>query len=165
MAAFVGQLAHESALFSRLEENLTYSTAERLMEVWPSVFPTQEAARPFVKNPAALAEKVYGGRMGNKVAGDAFKYRGRGLIQLTGKEAYVAYMMASGSDAVNNPDALLKPACAADSAGWFWSKNGCNAFADKRDWTGLTRRINGGTKGFTVRIALTQKAMKALGVS
>jgi putative chitinase len=162
-AAFLGQIAHESSALTQLEESLTY-TAARLTQVWPTRFKSLSDAQPFANNPAALAEKVYGGRMGNDIPGDAFKYRGRGLKQVTGKENYLRYMMAAGADVIVNPDLLLQPQFAADSAGWFWSSNSCNALADARDWTGLTRRINGGTVGLSERFLRIARAMKALGV-
>lgn len=160
-AGFIAQVAHESGLFSRLEENLNYSNT-RLTQVWPRRFPTLEAARPFANNPEALANSVYGGRMGNTQPGDGYRYRGRGLKQLTGRDNYTAYARASGTDVVASPDLLFEPSHAADSAAWFWSANNCNSLADKRDWTALTKRINGGTLGLAERLTLTQRALKAL---
>ncbi len=161
-AAFLGQIAHESARLSVVEENLNYS-AERLCAVWPSRFPTPASAQPFARNPEALANKVYGGRMGNTAPGSGWKFRGRGLKQLTGHDNYKALTAATGIDFVSNPDLLTQPAHAAMSAAWFWKANGCNALADKKDWASLTRKINGGTLGLAERIALTERAMKVLG--
>lgn len=161
-AGFIAQVAHESGNFSRLEEGLNYS-AQRLTQVWPRRFPTLEAAKPFAANPEALANNVYSGRMGNTQPGDGFRFRGRGLKQLTGRDNYTRYARASGFDVVANPDMLLTPEVAADSAGWFWSANGCNDLADRRDWKGLTQKINGGTLGLAERLTLTQRALKALG--
>lgn len=163
-AAFLAQIGVESGGLSRLEEGLSYS-AERLCAVWPARFPSVEISKPYARNPEALANKVYGGRMGNAAPGDGFKYRGRGLKQLTGRANYAAYAAASGVDAVARPELLLTPETAADSAGWFWHANGCGALADKRDWKGLSRRINGGDNGLAERLALTAKALKALAVS
>ena len=160
--AFLGQVAHESAVLSTLEESLTY-TALRLTQVWPSRFPTLASALPFANNPPALAEKAYGKRMGTDTTGDAFKYRGRGLKQLTGKENYISYSLASGADVIVHPELLLLPEVAADSAGWFWSANGCGALADAKNWEGLTRRINGGAVGLAERIVRINRALKALG--
>lgn len=162
-AAFLAQIGHESMRLTRMEEALNY-TAPRLTQVWPSRFPTLADAQPFAGRPEALANRVYGGRMGNDQPGDGWRYRGRGLKQLTGRDNYTRYAQASGHDAVGNPDLLLTHALAADSAGWFWHWKGCNVFADKRDWAGLTRRINGGTVGLQERIALTTKALKAFSV-
>ncbi len=160
-AAFLAQVSHESMRLTRLEENLNYS-AQRLTAVWPSRFPTLDSAAPFAGNPQALANKVYGGRLGNTAPGDGWKYRGRGLIQLTGKANVAAYSAAAGIDVVSNPDLLLEPEFAADSAGWFWHANRCNVHADKRDWAGLTRRINGGTVGLPERMTLTMRALRVL---
>jgi len=160
--AFLGQIAHESTRLSRLEENLNY-TAERICAVWPSRFKTVADAAPLARNPEALANAVYGGRMGNKLPGDGYRYRGRGLKQLTGKNNYAAYLLAGDVDVLSNPDLLLQPAHAADSAAWFWHSNGCNALADRRDWAGLTRRINGGLIGQVERLAAINKALRALG--
>lgn len=162
-AAFLGQIAHESSNFSRLEEDLHYRTPERLMAVWPKRFKTVESALPYVKNPEKLAELVYQNRMENDVPGEAFLYRGRGLKQLTGEANYLAYSMEADNEALTRPDILLQPHYAADSAGWFWHRNGCNSFADKRDWKGLTRRINGGETGLDDRVARTEKALRVLG--
>lgn len=132
------------------------------MAVWPSRFKTLPEARQCERNPQALAERVYGGRMGNASPGDGWKYRGRGLKQLTGKTNYMAYAKAAGIDCVSNPDLLLQPEHAADSAAWFWSSNGCSALADKGDVRGLTQRINGGLNGLEERLAQSAKAIKAL---
>lgn len=160
-AAFLAQISHESGRLLRLEENLNYS-AERLIAVWPSRFRTLEAAQPFARNPEALANNVYGNRMGNTLPGDGWRYRGRGLKQLTGKNNYAAYSLAADNEALTKPDILLQPHFAADSAGWFWHANSCNPLADRRDWQGLTRRINGGTVGLADRIAATERALRAL---
>lgn len=160
-AAFLGQIAVESMRLSVLEENLSYS-AERLCAVWPRRFPTLESAAPFARNPRALANKVYGGRMGNTGPDDGWRYRGRGLKQLTGRDNYEAYSRAAGINAASNPDLLLDPRYAADSAGWFWHANGCGALADARDWRGLTRRINGGETALGERIAAINRALSVL---
>lgn len=160
-AHFLAQVSVESAALSQLEENLNYS-AERLMAVWPSRFKTLGAAQAYARNPEALANKVYGGRMGNTASDDGWRYRGRGLKQLTGKANYAEYAEASRVDVVKWPELLVKPAYAADSAGWFWHARGCNAYADDGDVRGLTRRINGGETGLKERAALTSAALRAL---
>lgn len=138
---------------------MNYS-ASRMMVVWPSRFPTVESTRGCVMSPAALAERVYTGRMGNTQPGDGGKYRGRGLIQLTGKDWYARYAKASGVDVLTNPDLLLEPQYATDSAAWEWEFDGCNAIADKQDWVGLIKKINGGMTGHAERVALIQRALK-----
>lgn len=165
VAAFLAQIGIESGGLSRLEENLYYTTAARLMAVWPSRFHTEKDATPYLRNPEALANLVYGGRMGNSLPGDGYRYRGRGLKQITGKDNYTAYMLACDMDALGNPDLLLQPEQAADSAAWFWASTGCPALADARNWKALTRVINGGYNGLEERIALTRKAMQTLGVA
>lgn len=162
-AAFLGQLAVESARLSVLEENLSYSV-QRLRAVWPRRFKTDADAAPYARKPETLANHVYGGRMGNTAPGDGWKYRGRGLKQLTGRHNYIEYMLASGIDCVEHPDLLLQPEHAADSAAWFWSSRDCNAIADTRNWQALTRRINGGLIGYNERVMAINRAIKALGV-
>lgn len=161
-AAFLAQVGVESGGLSRLEENMNYTTPERLVAVWPARFRTVNDAAPYVRNAQALANKVYGGRMGNTQPGDGWKYHGRGLKQLTGRDNYAAYAKACGVDVVSNPDLLLHPEQAANSAAWFWSSNGCADLASKRDWSALTRRINGGLTCLADRVALTNKALATL---
>lgn len=163
-ACFLAQIAHESASFSRLEEGLNYR-AERLMAVWPTRFRSVAAAAPYANNPRALANHVYGGRMGNGdvASDDGWRYRGRGLKQLTGRDNYSAFQRASGRPVLQHPDALLERDAAADSAAWFWYASTCNALADALDVMALTRRINGGMQGLVERQALTQRALQAMG--
>ena len=163
-AFFVGQCAHESNNFTRLEEGLNYS-ASRLMAVWPSRFPTLEAAAPYANNPEKLANKVYGGRadLGNKEDGDGFKFHGRGCIQLTGRDLYERCGEAIGADLINQPQLLVEPHYAAMSAAWFWNKKGLNALADAQDADTMTKRINGGLLGLDDRKAKIAKAISVLG--
>lgn len=163
-AAFIGQCMHESAGFRTLEENLNYS-AKALMTTWPSRFPNEEMANQYARNPEKIANKVYGGRMGNadESSGEGWKYRGRGIKQLTGKENYERCGFGLGVDLVNNPDLLLEPKYAALSAGWFWNKHGLNDLADKSDIETMTKRINGGLLGLDARKAAIQKAESVLG--
>jgi putative chitinase len=162
-ACFLGQCAHESGGFTALKENLNYS-AEGLTKVWPKRFPSLDVTQPYHRNPEKIANKVYADRMGNgnEASGDGFKYRGRGLIQLTGKDNYRACGEALGVDLVENPDLVSSPQYAALSAGWFWDKNKLNQFADANDMTTLTKRINGGTHGLDDRVARTQHAIDVL---
>ena len=160
-AAFIGQCGHESNNFRTLEENLHYS-ANALMRVWPSRFPDNDVAEKYANKPEKIANKVYAGRMGNIEDGDGWKYHGRGLIQLTGKDNYSRCGEALDIDLVNNPDLLLEPEFAAASAGWFWRKHGLNQLSDLGDWIAITKRINGGIHGIDDRVARTNKALAVL---
>jgi len=162
-AAFIGQCAHESANFRTLEENLNYS-AEALMKTWPSRFPTLEAAQPYHRNPEKIANRVYGGRMGNgtEETGDGWLYHGRGLIQLTGKDNYTLAGDALGMDFVHSPDYVLVPKYAALTAGWYWNKRQLNKEADAKDYIAMTKKINGGTIGLDDRIAHIRHAQEVL---
>jgi putative chitinase len=163
-AAFIGQCMHESGGFKLLEENLNYS-AKALMATWPSRFPTEEMANQYARNPEKIANKVYGGRMGNadESSGEGWKYRGRGIKQLTGKENYERCGSGLGVDLVGNPDLLLEPKYATLSAGWFWNKHNLNDLADKSDIETMTKRINGGLLGLDARKAAIAKAESILG--
>jgi putative chitinase len=162
-AAFIGQCAHESMNFKTLEENLNYS-AEALMKTWPSRFPTMEIAKQYARNPEKIANKVYGGRMGNgtEETGDGWLYHGRGLIQLTGKDNYTLAGDALNMDFIHSPDYVLVPKYAALTAGWYWNKRQLNKEADAKDYTGMTKKINGGTIGLDDRIAHIQHAQAVL---
>ena len=163
MAAFIGQCAHESGNFKTLQENLNYS-AEGLMKTWPSRFPTLEAAQPYHRNPEKIANRVYGGRMGNgtEETGDGWLYHGRGLIQLTGKDNYTLAGDALNMDFIHSPDYVLVPKYAALTAGWYWNKRQLNKEADAKDYTGMTKKINGGTIGLDDRIAHIKHAQEVL---
>ena len=161
-AAFIGQCAVESANFTRLQENLNYS-AQRLTQVWPSRFPNINMAESYAHSPEKLADFVYAGRMGNLQDGDGWKFHGRGLIQLTGRENYANCGSGVGVDLIDNPDLLLTPKYAVLSAGWFWNKKGLNALADTQEYGAMTRRINGGLTGLDERIAKITKALQVLG--
>jgi putative chitinase len=163
-ASFIGQCSHESNNFKTLEENLNYSP-EALMRVWPSRFPDLPTAMKYAHDPEKIANKVYGGRMGNGVeeTGDGWKYHGRGLIQLTGKENYANCGQAIGFDLISNPNLLTLPEYACLSAGQFWNKKGLNSLADSGDYETMTKRINGGTIGLDDRKAKIAKAISVLG--
>jgi len=156
---FVAQVGHESAGFSRLVEVLGYS-ATRLRQVWPRRFPTQEIAEACAHKPQLIANKVYGHRMGNSEPDDGWRYRGRGLIMLTGKDNYALVSKLTGLDLVGDPDQAGDPWLALQIASKFWAKNGFNAFADRRDFRGLTRAINGGENGLADRRAALAKLAK-----
>lgn len=162
-AAFLGQCMHESGNFKHLEENLNYS-ADRLCAVWPSRFPNAEMAAPYNRNPEKIANKVYSGRMGNgdESSGEGYAFRGRGVVQLTGKDNYQRCGDALGVDLVGNPDLLTEPKYAMLSAGWFWNKAGLNALADSADLETMTKRINGGLNGLNDRLAHIEHAHQVL---
>ena len=162
-ASFIGQCQHESGNFKVLEENLHYKP-DRLHIVFPSRFPTVESALPF-DTPEKIANKIYGGRMGNLQDGDGWKYHGRGLIQLTGRDNYKSFSDSSGVDVMNNPDLLLEPEYACLSAGWYWNKRTLNMTADASDYKTMTQRINGGLLGLDDRIAKIQSIAKILSES
>lgn len=171
IASFLAQTGHESGQFNRLCESLIYSSPQRLMKVWPKRFLTPDAALPYVNNEAQLANYVYANRLGNGPAttGDGYNYRGRGLIQVTGRSNYADAGKALGLDLVGKPDLLLEAEYAAMSAAWFWNARGLNALADAQshqddlqDFTEMTRRINGGTTGLKDRLALLKTAEQML---
>ena len=161
-AAFIGQCQHESNNFRTLEENLHYS-ADGLMRTWPSRFPSADVAQQYANNPEKIANKVYAGRMGNTEEGDGWKFHGRGLIQLTGRENYDNCGKGIGAVLADKPQLLVEPYYACMSAGWFWNKKGLNDLADKRDYPEMTKRINGGLLGLADRIAKIDKAKEILG--
>ena len=161
-AAFIGQCSVESNNFKTLEEDLSYS-AEGLMRTWPSRFPDMDTAEKYANNPEKLANKVYAGRLGNTEEGDGWKYHGRGLIQLTGRDNYKNCGQAIGMDLINNPDLLAQPEGAALSAAWFFNKHGLNQLADIGDFVLMSKRINGGDLGLSQRIAKINHAINVLG--
>jgi putative chitinase len=160
-ACFIGQCMHESGGFKFLRENLNYS-AKALMATWPSRFPDADTAEKYARQPEMIANKVYSGRMGNTEDGDGAKYIGRGLIQLTGKDNYMAFGEAIGEDLVANPQLVEEPRYAALSAGWFFNKRNLNALADVMDIETMSKRINGGTIGMADRIAKINKVLDVL---
>lgn len=162
IAAWLGQLLHESGEFKFLEENLSYS-AQALLRVFPKYFNADQAV-VYARRPQAIANRVYGKRMGNgdEASNDGWQYRGRGLIQLTGKDNYRAASAALKYDFLKDPNSLTLPTWAALSAAWFWNAHGCNVLADKADYTAITKTINGGTHGLDSRIAYTQRVLALL---
>ena len=151
-AGFLAQCGHESAGFTILQENLNYS-AEGLNKIFKKYFPTVADATPYARNPEKIANKVYGGRMGNgpESSGDGFKFRGRGAIQLTGKDNYTQFAKSLGITVDEAVEDLNTLDGAIESACWFWKKNGLNAICDKDDIVLMTKRINGGTIGLDDR--------------
>jgi putative chitinase len=160
-AAFLGQCMHESNNFKTLEEDLNYS-ASALMRVWPSRFPDADVAEKYANNPEKIANKVYAGKMGNTEEGDGWKYHGRGVIQLTGKDNYANCGKSLGVDILIEPSILVFPKFACLSAGWFWAKHGLNNLADAGDLKEITHRVNGGMNGYAERVVKTAEAQKAL---
>lgn len=131
------------------------------MKTWPSRFDLVRAAAA-ARKPEQIANIVYAGRMGNTEPGDGWKYRGRGLFQVTGRANYAACGEALGLDLINQPTLLEQPQYAAMSAAWFWSMKDLNTLADKGDFVKITRRINGGLNGQADRQGLYDKALKVL---
>lgn len=173
-AAFIAQLAHESAETSRLTEGLSYSRADRLCAVWPRRFPTLESAQPYVKNPEGLANFVYANRGGNgdAASGDGYRYRGRGLFQLTFRDNYRMAGDALNKPLVENPDLALTPEIASLTAAHYWQRLGLNALADHqpgdddvKDFEQISIRINGGRVGLPDRKEYWAKARAALGIA
>jgi putative chitinase len=156
LAHFLAQCGHESGGFRLTQENLNYS-AKGLMGIFKKYFPTQALADAYARKPEKIANKVYGNRMGNgpEASGEGFKFRGRGYIQLTGKQNYTAFDLAVEDDILANPD-LVSTKHALASAAWFWKKNGLNLIADTGSSTEvvtkITKRVNGGTIGLADRI-------------
>lgn len=162
-AGFIGQCGHESGNFRVIEENLNYA-AERLCKIWPKRFPSLADAQPYHRNPRKIANKVYANRMGNRdeASDDGWRFRGSGWIQLTGHDNFFHFGKAMGLDFVMQPDLVRTPQYAAHSAGWFWSTHGCNKLAEAGDWTGLTKKINGGTIGLEDRVKHIRHALSIL---
>lgn len=180
IAAFIAQTSHESGGYTMLTENLNYRAAT-LAACWPNRFaelgpnkkpkrtekgaliPTK-LAESIAGKPELIANLVYSGRMGNGPAesGEGWKYRGRGLKQLTGKYNYEKCGKDLGVDFVGNPDLLLEPIYAARSAGWFWKSNNLSPFADAGDIEGMTKKINGGLIGIDQRKKLYEAVLAVI---
>ena len=163
MAAFLAQVAHESGSFNFTKEGLNYSAAS-LNKVFRKYFPTLASAKAYERKPAKIASKVYANRMGNgtEASGDGYKYCGRGLIQLTGKNNYTKFAASIGKTLEETVAYLETAEGAVASAAWFWDANKLNIYADKGDFVGLTKRINGGTIGLADRQHHYDIALKAL---
>jgi putative chitinase len=173
VAAYLAQIAHESSELNRLVENLNYSAAG-LMRTWPNRFPTIAKSQVYARKPEKIANYVYAGRLGNgdETSGDGWRYRGRGLIQITGRENYRAAGVALGLPLDEQPDSLTQPREAARSAAWFWKSHLLNALADHQggdddddDFVRITKKINGGTKGLKERRAYWWRAKQVLGIA
>jgi putative chitinase len=168
IAAFIAQCSHESGGFVFLKENLNYKAAT-LRKIFPKYFPTDELANQYANRPdkqAAIANRVYANRMGNgdEASGDGYRFCGRGLIQLTGRDNYTFFAGSLGISVEEASEYLQTFEGAAQSACWFWETNNLNQFADKGDIVTLTKRINGGTIGLDDRIKHYEHALHVLGV-
>jgi putative chitinase len=164
VAAFLAQCAHESGGFVFLKENLNYKWAS-LRKVFPKYFPTDELAQAYEKQPERIANRIYGSRMGNgdEDSGDGFRYCGRGLIQLTGRNNYDAFAESIETPVEEIPAYLETFEGAVQSACWFWETNNLNQFADTDDIKTMTRRINGGFIGLEDRIKHYEHARHVFG--
>lgn len=151
-AHFLAQVAHESGGFKYVVENLNYS-AKALYGVFRKYFPTMDAANLYARQPQKIANKLYANRMGNgnETSNDGWNYRGRGLIQLTGKDNYQALSTTTGKDFIATPELVEQPEWALTSACWFWKNRNINKYADADDIHMVTKLINGGTNGLANR--------------
>lgn len=164
VAHFVAQCAHESGNFVFIKENLNYRAAS-LQKLFSKYFPTAELAAQYANRPEQIANRIYANRMGNgdEASGDGYRYCGRGLIQLTGKDNYTFFAGSLGIPVEEASEYLATFEGAAQSACWFWEQNNLNRFADANDVRGLTRAINGGYIGLEDRIKHTEHALHILG--
>jgi putative chitinase len=168
MAAFIAQCAHESGSFMVLEENLNYKPAS-LRKLFGKYFPTDELATAYCSMPnkqQAIANRIYANRMGNgdEHSGDGFRYKGRGLIQLTGKDNYTFFAGSLEISVEEASEYMHTFEGAAQSACWFWETNNLNQYADSGDILTMTKRINGGTIGLEDRIKHYEHALHVFGV-
>lgn len=149
---FLAQLLHESGNFKFVKENLNYSV-KGLLTTFPKYFPNEAVATPYARNQDMIANRVYASRMGNgdEKSGDGSKFRGRGYIQITGRNNYAALSTDLKIDFISKPELLESVQYAALSAGWFWDKYGLNVLADNDDILMVTKKINGGTNGLEDR--------------
>lgn len=162
IAAFLAQTAHESGGFTAVKENLNYG-AKGLVNTFKKYFPNEEFAKQYERQPEKIANRVYANRMknGDEASGDGFRFRGRGLIQLTGRDNYTRLAKSLDMTLDETVEYLETPAGAVASAGWFWDVNKLNIYCDKDDFVGLTRRINGGTIGLSDRKHHYELALEA----
>ncbi len=164
VAAFMAQCGHESGGFTLMQENLNYS-AKGLVGTFKKYFPTEAHAKPYERKPEMIANRVYANRMGNgdEASGDGWRYCGRGLIQLTGKDNYTAFADSIGITPEEVSDYVQTFEGAAQSACWFWESNNLNQYADSGDIETMTKRINGGTLGLEDRKKHYEHAKHILG--
>jgi putative chitinase len=154
VAEFLAQTAHESNNYTQLHENLNYSSAG-LHATFPRLFPTVESAVPYARQPEKIGNKIYANRIGNgdESSGDGYRYRGRGILQITGRSNYATCSQDLYHDdrLLTNPDLLQDYQGAVDSACWFWTKHGLTALTDQGNFREVTHRINGGYLGESER--------------
>jgi putative chitinase len=164
VAHFLGQTMVESAGYTAIQENLNYK-AESLVKVWPHYFPNMDVANQYAHHPEQIANRAYANRMGNgpEESGDGWKYCGRGLIQITGKDNYTRFAQSIDTPLDDVPEFLTTFEGCVQSACWFWEANNLNELADANDVLALTKRINGGTLGLQERQNHTQHALQVLG--
>jgi putative chitinase len=164
VAAFLAQTAHESGGYRAIKENLNYR-AVTLRKVFPKYFPNDEIANAYAQKPEMIANRVYGGRMGNgdEHSGDGYRYCGRGLIQLTGKDNYTRFAESIETPVEDIPEFLATFEGAVQSACWFWENTGLNNEADAGDIKTMTRKINGGYIGLEDRVKHYEHALHILG--
>jgi predicted chitinase len=167
VAAAIGQfLVEAGAGFQELTENLNYAHADRIYSVFHGQFPDVASAEPYVGKPQELANEVYANRNGNGdvESGDGYRFRGRGLIQLTGRAEYTEFAIAMGMTPDQASDYCATPEGAAMSGYWYLSANGCVPLADAMAWAAITRKVNGAAmEGNGQRIACTEAMLKARG--
>ncbi|EAZ62421.1 TPA: glycoside hydrolase family 19 protein [Pseudomonas aeruginosa] len=168
VAAFLAQVGHESSQLTRLVENLNYS-ARGLAATWPSRYRGADGnpnalALNLARHPQAIANNTYASRNGNgdEASGDGWRYRGRGLLQITGRSNYRAAGGGLGQPLEAEPELLEQPEWAALSAAWWWSTRGLNELADRGEFAAITRQINGGLNGQAERLALWERAKAVL---
>ena len=169
VAAFLAQCAHESGGFNAIQENLNYR-AVTLRKVFPKYFPTDDIANQYASLPnkaEAIANRVYANRMGNgdEASGDGYRYCGRGLIQLTGKQNYTRYAQSLDISVEEAQEHLTTFEGCVQSAAWFWEANNLNQYADSGDILTMTKRINGGTIGLEDRQKHYTHALHVFGVA
>lgn len=175
-AMFLANAAHESGQFMRMEENLNYTTVERLRKVFGKYFPDATEAASYVGYPRRIASRVYAGRIGNgdEASGDGWTYRGRGIFQVTGRQNYRAASIAICGDAdtlLTNPDLLADPDYAVLSAAWYWQINHLASYADRGQFDAVCDVINlgrvtpreGDSHGFDSRVMFLKRAEAVLG--
>lgn len=152
LAGFLAQISHESGGFNFVKENLNYG-AKGLMTTFKKYFPTDDLAKQYERKPEKIANRVYANRMGNgsESSGDGWRFCGRGLIQLTGRDNYTRFANALEISIEECVQYMETPEGACSSAGWFWDNNNLNSYCDRGDFIGLTKRINGGTIGLADR--------------
>lgn len=161
VAHFFAQTCHESNNFMILEECLKYSS-EGLMKTFPKYFPNVTIANQYARDEKKIANRVYANRMGNgdEKSGDGYTFRGRGLIQVTGKSNYQQYARDTGQSLENAVDHLCHPHGGLESACWYWHTRGLNSLADSNNILSITRKINGGTIGLEDRTSKYNKYIK-----